>query len=226
MTDSSSLPVDIDVENSDALYRSIEGLSAVPLIGIIRGYPAEAAIRAARLAAEAGLRALEVTLDSPDAISVIQFMSRAESNITVGAGTVTTLERARAALSAGARFVVSPTTSVEVIRLCADSGVPAIPGAATPTEIRTALDGGASAVKLFPAKQLGGVDYLHAVRAPLDNPPLVPTGGITLGNVAGYLKAGAVAVGAGSSMFPPAIPREETWSELEALLSRWVEAVT
>jgi 2-dehydro-3-deoxyphosphogluconate aldolase/(4S)-4-hydroxy-2-oxoglutarate aldolase len=169
---------------------------------------------------------LEVTLDSPDAISVIQILSRAESNVTVGAGTVTTAERARTALSAGARFVVSPTTSIEVIRLCADSGVPAIPGAATPTEIHTALDAGASAVKLFPAEQLGGVDYLRAVRAPLGNPPLVPTGGVTLDNVAGYLKAGAVAVGAGSSMFSPATPREGTWSELEDLLSRWVGAVT
>lgn len=192
----------------------------------MRGYPPDSALQAAAVAAGCGIRVLEITLDSPNAISVISRISESDSELVVGVGTVMESSQVVSAVAAGARFVVSPNLNPGVIAACAEEKVPAIPGAATPTEILTALDAGAVAVKVFPARQLGGPAYLAAIRGPLRNPPLIPTGGVEPETANDYLINGAVALGAGSSLFPARIGEERDWSVLETVVDRWIEAVS
>ena len=148
--------------------------------------------------ADAGLRVVEITLDSEDAPRAIE-RARARGALTVLAGTVREPEQVDLAVSAGAEGVVGPTVSLPVLERAAALGVPAIPGALTPTEIETAWNAGAALVKLFPAR-LGGPRYVRDVLAPLADVPLLVTGGVDATNAREYLDAGAVAVGVGSGL--------------------------
>lgn len=154
--------------------------------------------------AEVGFRFVEITLDSPDALKVIADVVHKRPDLVIGAGTVHNLDEVRRVAEAGGRFIVSPVLSGSVLHAAHELGMATFPGAATPTEIQTAIDLGATAVKVFPAEQLGGPSYLEALRAPLRNPKLVPTGGVDSRNVQKYLDAGAIAVGVGGSVFPKA----------------------
>jgi 2-dehydro-3-deoxyphosphogluconate aldolase/(4S)-4-hydroxy-2-oxoglutarate aldolase len=149
-----------------------------------------------------GIEALEVTLDSPDALGSIAALAEA-GDVHVGAGTVLGVGDAERAVSAGARFLVAPDSNPELIAWAADRDIAVFPGAMTPTEIRTAWRAGASAVKLFPATALRP-DYLEAVTAPLLGVPLIPTGGITADNARDWRASGAVAVGVGGWLTAPA----------------------
>lgn len=184
-----------------AFGRLSAALSRLPVVGIIRGCPPDHLVGIATAAAGEGLVALEVTLDSPDPLRGIETLASSLPDIVVGAGTVHTAEEAGAAIEAGASFIVSPTVSGTTVDVCVAAGIPSLPGAATPTEISAALKRGAYAAKVFPAKQLGGPDFIKAVLAPLHHPRLVPTGGIDAGNAGKYLSAGAHAVGVGGSIF-------------------------
>ncbi len=177
-----------------------DALSAVPVVGILRGVKPEHAAAVGGTAAAAGITVLEVTLDSPGyEASIAQLASVAD--VVVGAGTVRSAEDVAAAARAGAGFLVSPMLSPDVMAAAEAHGLACVPGAASPTEIWAAMEAGAIAVKVFPARQLGGPDYLRAVRGPLGDPPLVPTGGIGADDAAAYLAAGAMAVGVGGSVF-------------------------
>jgi 2-dehydro-3-deoxyphosphogluconate aldolase/(4S)-4-hydroxy-2-oxoglutarate aldolase len=148
----------------------------------------------------AGIRIVEVTLTTPDAVSLIKRLhAQLGRDALVGAGTVVTLEQAEACIDAGADFLVSPTTSLDVVATARIAGVAAYPGAFTPTEILTAQRSGVSAVKLFPAASVGP-GYLRQIRAPLPDIAIMPTGGIALTEVEAWLRAGAAAVGLGTSL--------------------------
>lgn len=177
-----------------------DAVGRLPVIGIIRGCPVAHVARIAAAAVDAGMQAIEVTLDSPSPLEAIRRASEVPGAI-VGVGTVLRAEEVEDAAAAGARFLVSPVVSDAVISAAVGLGIPALPGAATPTEIAEALDLGAHAVKVFPARELGGASFLSAIRAPLRNPRLVPTGGVDAATAAGYLDAGAWAVGVGGSVF-------------------------
>lgn len=174
--------------------------------------------------ADAGIVWIEVTLDSDRALEQIATMCAAEPRLVVGAGSVLTADDVKEVAAAGARFVVAPNTDLEVIDSALERGLAAFPGAATPTEIRRAVTAGATAVKVFPASALGGPSYVSAVISPLGDPDLVPTGGVTSADAAAYLAAGAIAVGAGGSLFP-ARPEREALSTLRERAAIWVEAV-
>lgn len=174
------------------------------LFGVIRADSMEQALMAARAAHRGGLRLIEVTFSVPDAPQAISLLREELPGSMVGAGTVLRVEQARAAAEAGAEFIVAPDTNPEVVRFCKDRGVLACPGAATPTEIMTALRLGADLVKVFPAGLLGGPAYLRALREPLAGVRLVATGGVNAENAAEYLAAGAFAVGMGGEIFPRA----------------------
>ena len=141
-----------------------------------------------------GIRVVEVTMDSPEAERSIDLV--AQTGAVVGAGTVISVAEAEAAVAAGASFVVAPHTDLSVVQWAVERGVPVVPGALTPTEVMTAWNAGATAVKVFPAS-VGGPAYLNAIGGPLEGVPLIPTGGITADNAAAFLVAGAVAVGLG-----------------------------
>lgn len=177
-----------------------ESLIAARAIAIIRGdhTPRIREIAAALL--DGGVLAIEVTMNSPGAVDAIRILAEEYGDrLLVGAGTVIEVEQVEVVADVGARFIVSPDTYAPVIAAARERGLATAPGALTPTEIRTAVRAGADLVKLFPAT-LGGPDYLRQIRAPLNHVKFVPTGGINAGNVAEYLKAGAVAVGFGSAL--------------------------
>jgi 2-dehydro-3-deoxyphosphogluconate aldolase / (4S)-4-hydroxy-2-oxoglutarate aldolase len=153
-------------------------------------------------AAEVGFKFIEITLDSPDALKMIGDVVRECPGLVVGAGTVHTRDEVKRIADVGGQFIVAPVISESVLRTAHELGLATFPGAATPTEIQTAIDLGATAVKVFPAQQLGGPGYLEAIRAPLRKPKLIPTGGVDSSNARQYLNAGAIAVGVGGSMFP------------------------
>ncbi len=157
---------------------------------------------------DGGLAVLEVTLDGDHALDVIAGL--AGGPLLVGAGTVLSVPSAEAAVAAGAAFVVSPHVDPEIVAWAVGSHVPVLAGAYTATEIMTAWDAGASAVKLFPAAA-GGPDLVRHLRGPLPHVPLVPTGGVDGGNARAFLDAGAVAVGVGSWL---------TGADLDAVRSR------
>lgn len=196
----------------------------MPLIGILRKLALDGVVDVVAAAREAGLRIVEVTLDSPTPLDQIEALSRAFPDMTLGAGTITHPGEVAPAYEAGARFMVSPFTSAEIAAACDAVDVPFLAGAATPTEIHLALASGAAAVKVFPAAQLGGPAYISAIRSPLREPPLVPTGGVSLANAADYLHAGAVALGVGSALFPPELA-ESADHGLGEHVARWVSTV-
>jgi 2-dehydro-3-deoxyphosphogluconate aldolase/(4S)-4-hydroxy-2-oxoglutarate aldolase len=155
-----------------------------------------------------GVRAFEVTLDSPDAIAAIRALVQrhhADGSLLVGAGTVLDVASATTALEAGARFLVSPHTDVELIRWAVAQSIAIFPGALTPSEILAAWRAGASAVKLFPASAVGPA-YVREMRGPLSQIALIPTGGVTAQNAAAFIAAGALAVGVGSWLIADGSP--------------------
>lgn len=170
------------------------------VVAIARGLPAALLADVAVALHEGGIRAFEVTLDSPHALAAISALAAAESrgddSLLIGAGTMLTIDEAAAALDAGASFLVMPHTDPRLVTWAADHGVPVFPGAMTPSEIVTAWSAGAAGVKIFPAGGLGP-GFVREVRGPLARIPLVPTGGITADNAGAFIAAGAVAVGVG-----------------------------
>ena len=150
--------------------------------------------------AAGGVRAIEVTMTVPDAVSLIRKLAAAlPPDLLLGAGTVLDAETVRAVVDAGARFVVSPVFRPEIVTECHARGVVAAPGCLTPTEILNAHDLGADVVKVFPATALGP-QFIKDLRAPLPQLKLMPTGGVSLDNAGEWIRAGAVAVGAGSAL--------------------------
>jgi 2-dehydro-3-deoxyphosphogluconate aldolase/(4S)-4-hydroxy-2-oxoglutarate aldolase len=177
-----------------------DALAACPVIAIIRAEESRHLRAVVETLFDGGVRAVELTLTTPNALDTIAAASGEEDRLLVGAGTVLTAEDARAAVEAGARYLITPAVLPEVIEEGARLGVPVLPGAATPTEILQAWRLGAALVKVFPAGPLGGPAYLRAVRAPLPDVPLVPTGGVGIEEVPAYLHAGAHAVGMGAPL--------------------------
>ena len=147
---------------------------------------------------EAGIGVVEITLDASDALAAIE-RTRARGDVSVLAGTVRRPEQVDAAAAAGAEAIVSPGSSHAVVERARELGLPAIPGAFTPTEIEAAWAAGAALVKLFPAR-LGGPQYIRDVLAPLADVPLLVTGGVDADNARAFLDAGAIAVGVGSAL--------------------------
>ncbi|MGH8924094.1 MAG: bifunctional 4-hydroxy-2-oxoglutarate aldolase/2-dehydro-3-deoxy-phosphogluconate aldolase [Acidimicrobiia bacterium] len=192
------------------------GLNRTPVIGILRGLGLEEAAMAAGSAIDAGIPLIEVTVDTDTAFDQIKRLT--DLGITTGAGSVLTANVAARAFSAGAAFILSPAVVPAVVQACAEASIPCIPGAATPTEINLALNLGAIAVKVFPADLLGGPAYLRAIRRPLHDPPLIPTGGIGPDNAADYMRAGALAIGIGSSVFARGSNREELERKISLLI--------
>ncbi|MGI8566448.1 MAG: bifunctional 4-hydroxy-2-oxoglutarate aldolase/2-dehydro-3-deoxy-phosphogluconate aldolase [Pyrinomonadaceae bacterium] len=173
----------------------------VGIVPVIRAKSAEEAMRAVDAIREGGVTVLEVTMTVPGAVRVIeQIAARYGSEVIVGAGTVLDAETARTVMLAGAQFIISPSTNLEMIACCLRYGVPVMPGALTPTEVVAAWQAGADAVKVFPANALGGASYVKALKAPLPQVEIVPTGGVSLKTAADFIKAGAMALGVGSDL--------------------------
>ncbi len=170
-----------------------------PIIGIVRGIDHETVKEIAKSYIEAGLTTLEITMNTPNAPAIIAMLRREFSSLNIGAGTVCNTEQLGAALGAGAQFIVTPILSEVVISQAVSQGIPIFPGAYSPTEIHKAWSLGASAVKIFPATQLGP-QFIKDVKAPLNEIKLLPTGGVSMENIKSFFQAGAIGVGMGSSL--------------------------
>lgn len=180
------------------------GVRSTRIVAIVRDRTGTHLRAACDTLLDAGVSVLEVTTNTPGAVRVVADLVAAGAT-EVGMGTVRTVDHVRMAADAGASFVVTPTVSLPVGAAAAAAGLRWYPGAATPTEIETAWTAGATAVKVFPAGVLGGVRFIREVRAPLDDVPLIPTGGVRVDEIADYLAAGALAVGMGSPLLGDAV---------------------
>ncbi|MCP3028578.1 bifunctional 4-hydroxy-2-oxoglutarate aldolase/2-dehydro-3-deoxy-phosphogluconate aldolase [Halobacillus sp. A5] len=170
------------------------------LVAVVRGAAGEDVVTIARALHEGGVHIMEITADTPECNDLIRRVSgEFGEEMVVGAGTVLDPETAKAAISAGADFIFSPTVDRETIRITKRYGVVSIPGAMTPTEILTAYEHGADLIKVFPAGVMGP-GYMKDIHGPLPHIPLMPTGGVNLSNVREYFEKGAVAAGLGSAL--------------------------
>jgi 2-dehydro-3-deoxyphosphogluconate aldolase / (4S)-4-hydroxy-2-oxoglutarate aldolase len=196
------------------------------IIAIIRGAQTEDVLHIASALCEGGVNVLEVTLNSPDALSSITRIStHMDEQVLVGAGTVLDAEMAREAMHAGAQFIISPSLDVETIHATKQGGAVSIPGAFTATEILSAYKNGGDIIKVFPATI--GPSYFKDLRGPLPQIPLMPTGGVNLTNIRAFQQAGAVAFGVGSALVDTSLKITDAYlKELTEKARKYVEAVT
>jgi 2-dehydro-3-deoxyphosphogluconate aldolase/(4S)-4-hydroxy-2-oxoglutarate aldolase len=195
------------------------------LVPVIRAGSRDEGASLCKALVDGGIRALEVTMTVPDAPGLLAALRQElPDSISIGAGTVTNLQQLTACLDAGADFIVTPICAVELVAPCHQREVPIALGAATPTEIFRAHEGGADLVKVFPISALGGPEYLRALRGPFPKIPLMPTGGIALDNLAQYVKAGARLLGVGGALADNALLKREGEAAVSALARRYVEA--
>jgi 2-dehydro-3-deoxyphosphogluconate aldolase/(4S)-4-hydroxy-2-oxoglutarate aldolase len=170
------------------------------VIAIMRAQSSDQLIAAADAIKKGGVRVIEVTMTTPGALGVIaEAKEKYGAEVIFGAGTVLDSETARAAILAGADFIVSPTLNLELIELCNRYSIPCAPGCYSPTEILTGWEAGADLIKLFPAS-VGGPDLIKAILAPLPQVQIIPVGGVNLDTAADFIRKGAVALGVGSSL--------------------------
>jgi 2-dehydro-3-deoxyphosphogluconate aldolase/(4S)-4-hydroxy-2-oxoglutarate aldolase len=184
------------VSRDATLKRILEG----GIVAVVRSDSGASLAKVVDALAEGGVTAAEITFTVPDAVEVIREVRRSIGDrLILGAGTVLDPETARAALLAGAEYIVAPTVNLEVIRLCRRYDKVVMPGAFTPTEVVAAWEAGADVVKIFPA-DVGGPAYLKALRGPLPQIRLMPTGGVDLATAEAFLKAGACCLGVGGAL--------------------------
>jgi 2-dehydro-3-deoxyphosphogluconate aldolase / (4S)-4-hydroxy-2-oxoglutarate aldolase len=202
--------------------RQIRELAIIPAV---RASNDEDALFAAEAVSRGGIPIVELTMTVPRANELIAHLVKNYPHMVVGAGTVLDLETARACLAAGAKFITSPGLDLEIVQFAVKADVIVIPGVLTPSEIIAAVKAGADFVKIFPCSQVGGVDYLHALKAPFPNVSFIAAGGVNQQTAGDYLSAGATAVGIGKDLIPPrAITiREADW--IEELARRYVQTV-
>ena len=195
------------------------------LVAVVRAPDATHLVDVIAALAEGGVSIAEVTFTVPGALDVLRAAKeRLGGRVLLGAGTVLDTETARAALLAGAEFIVSPTLNLDVIRLCKRYDKLVFPGAFTPTEILTAWEAGADIVKVFPADVLG-TGFFNAMRGPLPQIRLMPTGGVDLNTAGEFLRAGACCLGVGSQMVDPKAVAREDYEYLRGLAWQYTQAV-
>jgi 2-dehydro-3-deoxyphosphogluconate aldolase/(4S)-4-hydroxy-2-oxoglutarate aldolase len=192
------------------------------LVAIIRTPTRELVRPVCAALLEGGLNVMEITMTVPDAIGALTEISRDfGTRALLGAGTVLNAQQCHAVIEAGAQFVVTPITKLEIVRAAQEHGKPVMLGAYTPTEAQAAHEAGADFIKIFPADKLGP-GYIKSIRAPLPHLRIVPTGGVDLQTASEFLKAGSVALGVGSSLIRSEILKAGNWSELTRLAKEFV----
>src|SRR5947209_442476 len=195
------------------------------IVAVVRSPDSQQLVEVCRALADGGVGVVEITLSVPDALDVLRQVRRALGDrVLLGAGTVLDPETARAVLLAGAEYVVAPTVNLDVIRLCQRYDKLVMPGAFTPTEILTAWEAGADVVKVFPADVVGPA-FFKALRGPLPQVRLMPTGGVDLTTAAAFLKAGACALGIGSQLVEPKAVAERNFDRIRDLARQYVAIV-
>ena len=195
------------------------------IVAVVRSPDSDQLVEVTRALADGGVTTVEITMTVPFALDVLRRVREALGDrVLLGAGTVLDSETARAVLLAGAEYIVAPTVNLEVIRLCQRYDKLVMPGAFTPTEILTAWEAGADIVKVFPADVVGPA-FFKAVRGPLPQVRLMPTGGVDLTTAAAFLKAGACCLGVGGQLVEPKAVAERDFDRIRDLARQYVNIV-
>jgi len=202
--------------------RLIEEIGIVP---VIRASSAREARLAAEAVAKGGIPIVEITLTVPGAVQVIAELAKTMPEVLVGAGTVLNEGLARQCAEAGAQFLVTPGFAKNCVTVAHEFDLPIMSGALTPSEVMAAWESGVDFVKIFPCGNVGGPGYIKALRGPLPQVPLVPTGGVNLENAADYIRAGAVALGVGGELIPKEALQEEKVKLITELAKLYTEVI-
>jgi 2-dehydro-3-deoxyphosphogluconate aldolase/(4S)-4-hydroxy-2-oxoglutarate aldolase len=205
------------------ILKRIEEIGIIP---VVRTSSGEGALAVAEVMRDAGLPILEITMTVPGAVGVIAQLTKQYGNeLLVGAGTVMDPQSAQDCIAAGAQFVVSPSLNFQTIELCKQKEIAVFPGALTPTEVASAWQAGADAVKIFPCSSLGGPTYLRALKAPFPSIRMIPTGGVSLSTAKEFIAAGAWALGVGSDLIPNRPIQPDERESLAAAARNYVASV-
>jgi 2-dehydro-3-deoxyphosphogluconate aldolase/(4S)-4-hydroxy-2-oxoglutarate aldolase len=208
--------------NRQTIRARIRQIGVVPALRLTS---AEDALFAARAISECGIPIAEVTMTIPGAVEVISELARSRPEMVVGAGTIVDLETAGRCLDAGAQFLTSPGLDIQIVEFAAKHDVVAMPGALTPSEVMAAWKAGADFVKVFPCSVLGGASYIRALKSPFPNIPLIASGGVTQGNVADFILAGAAGVGIGRDLINPEAVQRRQADWIRELAGRFLQIV-
>jgi 2-dehydro-3-deoxyphosphogluconate aldolase/(4S)-4-hydroxy-2-oxoglutarate aldolase len=200
----------------------IENLKQHQLMVAIRTKTPEDAYNAAAACAEGGIRFIEITFSVPEAEEAIKQLSK-DKRVSVGAGTILSIDDAKKALKAGASYLVSPNLDEEVVKFTKKEGAVSIPGACTPTEIYRAYKAGGDIIKLFPFVEIGGLNFLKAVRGPLPFVNYMLCGGATLDNISQYLAANATGILIGSAIIKSGLVAARDWNSIAVLAESFVK---
>ena len=205
--------------------KSLQRVLDHKIVAVIRAESGDLLVDVAESLLAGGVEVMEVTFTVPRATRVLEKVAdRIGSRILLGAGTVLDTETCRAAILAGAEFIVSPAVNLGVIELCKRYSKPVMPGAFTPTEVVTAWQAGADIVKIFPS-EITGPKYLKALHGPLPHIRLMPTGGVNLDTAAEFLRCGACALGIGSSLVDPKVVASGDLKKIETLARQYVQII-
>jgi 2-dehydro-3-deoxyphosphogluconate aldolase/(4S)-4-hydroxy-2-oxoglutarate aldolase len=195
------------------------------IVAVVRSPDSDQLVETTRALVDGGVSVVEITMSVPNALEVLKQVRQALGDrVLLGAGTVLDAETARAVLVAGAEFIVAPTLNLDVIRLCRRYDKLVMPGAFTPTEILAAWEAGADIVKVFPADVVGPA-FFKAMRGPLPQIRLMPTGGVDLTTAADFLKAGACCLGIGGQLVEPKAVADRNFDRIRGLAKQYVAIV-
>lgn len=198
---------------------------ATGIIPVIRAASPEDALFAAEAVLAGGINVAEITMTVPGATTVVARLAKEMPEILVGAGTVLNADAAQRCLDAGAQFLVSPGLNLKTLEYAHKQNVLMIAGALTPTEVMSAWEYGADLVKIFPCSQVGGANYIRALKGPFPEIPLVPTGGVNLDTCADFIAAGASALGVGGELILKEAIRHRNGATISELAKQLLEAV-
>jgi len=208
------------------IEEALKRIGDIGIVPVVRARSFEEARQAVDAICAGGISVIEITMTVPNAPAVIREVVRKYGDaVLTGAGTVLNFEQASECLDAGAEFLVSPGLSVPVLHTAQARGKLAIPGALTPTELMMASLEGARVIKIFPCENMGGAKYIRALKAPFPGVELIPTGGVNLSNAAGYIAAGAFALGVGADLVNVAALRDGKAQEIIDAAKKLVEVV-
>lgn len=210
----------------------LDYIAEYKIIAIVRGLPTEKIIPTAQALYDGGIRLIEVTFNQSSKLALKETSDAIKGlcetfgdKLCVGAGTVMTVEQVEVAKNAGAKYIISPNTDVNVTQACNNLGLVSIPGALTPSEIALAYNSGADLVKLFPAGNFG-LDYIKAVRAPLNHIPMLAVGGVDENNLNKFLESGLLGVGIGSNIVKTNLIMEGSFDKIKELAEVYTKAIT
>lgn len=207
----------------EKFYEELEQLAIVPVVVLER---VEDAAPLAHALMAAGMKSAEVTFRTACAADCIRAMSEAEPDMCVGAGTVLNLAQVDEAIAAGAKFIVSPGFSEDVVRACIEREVPVLPGTVTPSEVTAAVNLGLAVTKFFPAAQYGGLNTIKALAAPFVGHRFMPTGGVSTGNVAEYLSCPSIIACGGTWMVKPELFANGDFSQVQEIAAEAMRLAT